>query len=74
MAFNYSKLRGKIREIYNTQEDFAKAMELSNTSISLKLNNKSEWSQQEMGKAINLLGISDEEISVYFFTLRSLEN
>lgn len=69
MAFNYSKLRGKIREVFNTQEDFAKAMELSNTSISLKLNNKSEWSQQEINRAVRILEIADDEISVYFFTL-----
>lgn len=27
--FDYSKLRGKIREVFGTQEEFAKAMNIS---------------------------------------------
>lgn len=69
MAFNYNKLRGKIREVFGTQDKFAEAMGLSNTSISFKLNNKSEWSQQEINKASRILGITDSEIALYFFTL-----
>jgi DNA-binding XRE family transcriptional regulator len=67
MAFDYSKLRGKIREVFNTQDEFAKAIGLSNTSISAKLNNKVEWSQQEINKAAEVLRIPDNEIYVYFF-------
>ncbi len=67
MMFNYDKLKGKIKEKFGTQENFAKAMELSNTSVSFKLNNKSEWSQQEISKAARLLEIADNEISLYFF-------
>ena len=68
MAFNYSKLRGKVKEIFNTQEDFSKALGIGTVSLSQKLNNKSEWSQQEINKAVELLKIEDSEISVYFFT------
>jgi hypothetical protein len=32
------------------------------------LNNKSDWSHVEIACACNLLGISLEEASVYFFT------
>ena len=38
MAFDYSKLKGKIVEKFQTQQAFAKAMELSERSLSLKLN------------------------------------
>lgn len=69
MSFNYSKLRGKIREVYGTQDKFADAMGLSYTSVSAKLNNKVEWSQKEINKASNLLGIKDKEVFLYFFTL-----
>lgn len=68
MAFNYSKLRGKIREIFGTQEDFAKAIGIGTVSLSYKLNNKSEWSQQEINKAVELLNIQDDQIVLYFFT------
>lgn len=68
MAFNYSKLRGRIREIYGTQEDFAKAVGIGTVSLSYKLNNKSEWSQQEINKAVDILNIENDEIAIYFFT------
>ena len=69
MSFDYSKLRGKIREVFKTQDRFADAMELSYTSISAKLNNKVEWTQREINKASILLDIKDKEITLYFFTL-----
>jgi hypothetical protein len=68
MSFEYSKLRGKIREVFNTQEAFAEAMEMSTTSISAKLNNKVEWSQKEIDKASEVLMIPKDEIPLYFFT------
>lgn len=67
MAFNYSKLRGRIREVFGTQDRFAEAMGRSNTSISQKLNNKSEWTQKEINRAVEVLGIDDVDISAYFF-------
>jgi len=67
MTFNYSKLRGRIREVFGTQDRFAEAMGRSNTSISQKLNNKSEWTQKEINRAVEVLGIDDVDISAYFF-------
>jgi len=68
VKFDYSKLKGRIREIFDTQSAFAEAMGMSTTSLSAKLNNKIEFSQKEMDKASNLLKIKKEEIPVYFFT------
>ena len=68
MAFDYSKLRGKIKEVFGRQEDFATAMLLSNVSLSAKLNNKVPFTQSEINKACELLGIPREFIPVYFFT------
>lgn len=68
MAFNYSKLTGRIVEVFGTQFRFSEAMGLSERTISLKLNSKVEWKQGEISKACTLLGIGIEEIPVYFFT------
>ena len=68
MAFDYSKLRGKIREVFKTQSAFAEAIGMSSTSLSAKLNNNVEFSQKEIDKASDLLKIKKEEIPVYFFT------
>lgn len=68
MEYNYSKLNGKIKEVFGTQTAFAKAMEMGQTSLSLKLNNKAEWSQDEMEKAMDLLSIPRQSVRTYFFT------
>lgn len=70
MEFDYSKLRGKIREVFNTQEQYANFMGLSETSITNKLNNNSYFTQAEIIKSIELLKIDVNEIGAYFFTLK----
>jgi len=68
--FNYSKLYGKIVEVFGTQANFADKMNLSERSISLKLNNKVPFNQNEIKRAIDVLGINSVEIGQYFFTLK----
>lgn len=67
LVYDYSKLNGKIREVYGKCAAFAVAMDLSERSLSLKLNNKVGWKQQEIDLACELLGISACEIGIYFF-------
>lgn len=69
MAFNYSKLRGRIIEKYGSQSDFAKAFGCSDRTLSLKMNGKRPWKQTEILSAIKLLELSEEDIQDYFFTL-----
>ena len=68
MAFAYDKLKGKIKEIFNTQEAFANALGIARTSLYSKLNNNTEFTQMEMLKALELLHLEKNEIDVYFFT------
>lgn len=70
MAYDYKKLSGKIVEVCGTQAIFAKKMKLSERTISMKLNNKIAWKQTEIQKAVEVLGLSDMDIQVYFFTLK----
>lgn len=70
--FDYSKLRGKIREVYGTQFDFAEAMGMSAVSLSEKLNNKTQFTQKEIDKACELLQIKKEEIPIYFFMSKNM--
>lgn len=65
--FNYAKLEGAITEKFGTQAKFAEAMELSERTISLKLNNKIYFTQDQIYKAAKLLGINSVEIPLYFF-------
>jgi len=66
--FDYAKLKGKIKEVFGTQSAFAKAMGMSSTTLSLKLNNFTNFTQQEINKACELLSIPAEFIPIYFFT------
>lgn len=68
MAYDYSKLRGKIREVFGTQEEFARAMGMSPVTLSKRLNNQVDWSREEMDRACELLGVPLEEVPLYFFT------
>ena len=55
IMYNYSKLKGRVTECFDTQENFANAMGMSRVSISQKLNNISYFSQYEIDKACELL-------------------
>lgn len=65
---SYSKLRGKIREVYGTQEAFAEAMGMNTVSMSHRLNGKLEWKTSEIFRACEILGIPLEDNAAYFFT------
>lgn len=69
MNFNYSKLRGKIKEKFDTQDRFATSLGVSYTSLSMKLNNNWGFTQSEIIKSCELLDIPLDEIHLYFFTL-----
>lgn len=66
--YDYSKLIGAIVEKCGTQTAFAKRIGLSERSISLKLNSKLGWKQQEIAKACDILEINKADIALYFFT------
>ena len=67
MVFNYSKLRGKIKEVYGTEGAFALDLGRVAESLSGRLNNKSQFSQGEINRSCDLLGIDKKDISEYFF-------
>ncbi|MBE5881222.1 MAG: DUF739 family protein [Lachnospiraceae bacterium] len=63
----YAKLKGKIKEVYNTQKAFAEAMEMSESAVGQRLSGITQWKPEEMAKACDLLGIPMTEIHLYFF-------
>ena len=67
MKRDYSELRKKIRSIYLRLEDFAKDMNITSGTLSLKLSGKSEWSRAEIEKTADLLDLTPDEILLYFF-------
>ena len=67
ITFNYSKLRGRIKEKFGNEKDFAVALGMSDTNLSLIFNNKAQFKQITIKKAVALLEIPPEEIDSYFF-------
>ncbi|WP_315265028.1 DUF739 family protein [Tannerella forsythia] len=68
MVFDYRKLRGQIIEHFGTQKAFAEALGVSTRTLSLKLNSRIPFTQDEIAKAINLLQAEPHDIKAYFFT------
>jgi transcriptional regulator with XRE-family HTH domain len=67
MKYDYSKLLGKIKECGYTQESLAQVIKMSESTLNLKLNNKASFKQSEIKRICKVLGISEDEIGVYFF-------
>lgn len=74
IIFDFSKLRGKIKEIYGTQTAFATAMSMNEATLSNKLNNNVEFSPKEIVKACNLLNINLRKVDLYFFSSKVQKN
>lgn len=70
MNFEYKPLKVRIRRYFGSQEEFAKSLNLSATSLNYKLNNKRCFTQIEILTMIDRLDIKKTEIKDYFFTLK----
>lgn len=66
--YNFSKLRGKMRELNKTNKDMADMLNVSETTFSYKLNNIRPFTNEELDLIIENLGILPFEINQYFFT------
>ncbi len=67
MKFNYTRLRQSIYRNGLTQHKLAELLGISATSLSLKLNNRIEFSNKDIINIVNILNINPNEIHLYFF-------
>ena len=67
VQYDYSKLSGRMKEYGYTQESLSKGIGVSETTLNLSLNNKRNFKQDEMLKICELLHISNEMLTDYFF-------
>lgn len=65
--YDYSKLKGRMKEKGFTQEGVANHINKNKSTLSLKLNNQSLFVQDEISDIVELLDIPGEEIKEYFF-------
>ncbi len=74
MPFNYNKYRGRIVEKFESQAEFAVAMGWYECSTYLNLNGERGWKQPDVYKTIRMLSLNQNNIPVYFFTLKVQNN
>lgn len=74
MDYDYSKLKGKIRELGLTQNAFAKAIGITEQTLNLRLSNKRVFHQDEIDKSMQLFQEPAENIHIYFFTKKVSKN
>ena len=70
--YDYSKLNGKIAEVCGTKSAFAQKLGISLASLSNKLQGKTDFSQEQILKSLEILDI--DNANDYFFCLKCLEN
>lgn len=68
VAMNYAKLKGRIAEKGTTQKALAVATGMTETTFSLKMNNRYEFTANEIRAMARALDIAGDEIGAYFFT------
>ncbi len=66
--YDYSKLKGRIKECFSSQSEFAQKLGISDASLSYKLNNRKAFDQEQINKAIEIFNLSAQETMDYFFT------
>ena len=68
ILFDYSKLRGLIKEKYGSEKRFADHLSFSSVTLNRRLNNHAFFDQNEIMEVCHLLDIPDYKKSEYFFT------
>lgn len=74
IIFDYSKLRGRIKECLGTEKIFAEKMGISQQALSSRLNNKTEFADKEIYLGQQVLNLDTAEIGIYFFTPKVQKN
>lgn len=65
--YDYSPLRKRMKEHDYTVESMAKELNITTTTLSLKLNNKATFKQNEIEMMCHLLEIDSQDIAKWFF-------
>lgn len=68
MEFDFSKLRGRIVEKYNSQAEFSRVLGVVPLTVSRKVNGETPFTSTEITKWCDKLEIPTDEIQTYFFT------
>lgn len=68
MTFNYAKLKGKIKEKFDTQGKFAEHLGVSENTVSRKLSGQVGFSQEDIVVWCEALGIDLQDAGAFFYS------
>lgn len=74
VIYDYSKLKGKVREVFGTNEEYAHFLGISEASLYEKYKSNSYFNQNQIDKSINRFNESPEMIPIYFFAKKVEKN
>lgn len=69
VRFNYSKLKGRIKEKCGSQRAFSRLLDVSEATLTSKLKCDTYFTQSEIWKSAKILEIEPNMVAQYFFTL-----
>lgn len=70
MAFDFSKLAGLIVEKFGTRRAFSRAIGWTESKVSARLSGSVFFSTDEITLWCDVLGIPDDQVTLYFFTVK----
>lgn len=70
IEFDYSKLRGKIREKFGSYEKLEPNISFTTVTLSRKLNSKGYFGSDEIMELVKVLNIEEKEVNEYFFNVK----
>lgn len=74
MKYDYSKLTGKIIEVYGSRRKFAQHIGWPEATVCYKLRSSSMFTQDQIMKMILALGLKVADIPDYFFVVKAQRN
>lgn len=67
-TYDYSRLRGRIKEILGTEGEFAKKINRSHNYLTKVFSGKSYFTQKDISIGAEVLSIEENDIGSFFFT------
>lgn len=74
IEYNYTKLKGRIRELEMTQSEFAERIGIAEQTLYKRFNHQSYFTQSEIENAMKVLRLPMNKMQLYFFNKKVAKN
>ena len=74
IKYDYSKLKGRIKELNMTLNNFAEKLGISEQTLHKKFNSQTYFTQEEVEKAMKIISVPLSKVQCYFFQKEIIKN